>query len=94
MPIKCVNCPFVCDTSRGMSAHRARFCQVAEKKKKHLRVKRRRHPGEPVNVVRHSVVGHANQEKRDLAKKQDRAVTYTAHCVWKPPTLAEAADMV
>ena len=58
-----------------------------------MRVKKRRHPSKSVQVT-HSFTGYDNQTRAELKRKHDRAVSYTANCVWKPPTLAEAASAV
>ena len=46
-----------------------------------------------INFV-HSLTKHRTIMKKDAAKKQDRAVTYEATCLWKHPTLEEKASEI
>ena len=90
---RCIDCGYEAKSSLSLSVHQSQHCKGPAQLVGHQRIKRRRHPSQPVSVV-HSVVAHGTKVKRDSKQKQDRAVSYTANCTWNRPSLAQSAATV
>jgi len=84
---RCIDCGYEAKSSLSLSVHQSQHCKGPAQLVGRQRIKRRRHPSQPVSVV-HSVVAHGTKVKRDSKQKQDRAVSYTANCTWNRPSLA------